>query len=207
MIWKWKNGKMKKLLISIMSLLLLVACNNSKVSSVEGVDTIESEDYPQTQLDMNLLSNEDLEAYEDSVEAEFLKLVSALPQYKAEFEKEKAAWLEKWYLMLMKQYTQHSQFPNPADISNPFWHLQSDGFWHLHHKTAVADGSTPTKRWLKEHVDFAYFDDDLWILLQNKVWRMKLRDYIVEHKLSDDHWLGKTAAESLWAIAALLMVA
>lgn len=36
---------------------------------------------------------------------------------------------------------------------------------------------------------------------------MKLRDYIVEHKLSDDHWLGKTAAESLWAIAALLMVA
>lgn len=116
-------------------------------------------------------------------------------------------WLEKWYLMLMKQYTQHSQFPNPADISNPFWHLQSDGFWHLHHKTAVADGSTPTKRWLKEHVDFAYFDDDLWILLQNKVWRMKLRDYIVEHKLSDDHWLGKTAAESLWAIAALLMVA
>jgi len=85
---------MKKLLIPIMSLLLLVACNNSKMSTVEGVDSIESEDYPQTQLDMNLLSNEDLEAYEDSVEAEFLKLVSALPQYKVEFEKEKAAWME-----------------------------------------------------------------------------------------------------------------
>ena len=116
-------------------------------------------------------------------------------------------WLEKQYLELMKKYMRESQFEKPTDINNPYWHLQSDGFWHLHHKTAVADGSTPTKRWLKEHVDFAYFDDDLWILLQNKVWRMKLRDYIVEHKLSDDHWLGKTAAESLWAIAALLMVA
>ena len=36
---------------------------------------------------------------------------------------------------------------------------------------------------------------------------MKLRDYIVEHKLTDDHWLGKIAAEGLGAIAALLLVA
>ena len=40
-------------------------------------------------------------------------------------------WLEKRYLTLMKQFTRNSQFPNPADISNPFWHLQGDGFWHL----------------------------------------------------------------------------
>ena len=116
-------------------------------------------------------------------------------------------WLEARYLKLMKRYTKHSQFPTPADISNPFWHLSTDGFWHLRCKIAAAAGSTPSKRWLKENVEHAWFDDDLWILLQNKVWRMKLRDYIVEHKLSDDHWLGKTAAESLWAIAALLMVA
>ena len=36
---------------------------------------------------------------------------------------------------------------------------------------------------------------------------MKLRDYIVEHKLSDDHWFGKIAAESLGTIVALLLVA
>lgn len=64
-------------------------------------------------------------------------------------------WLEKRYLALMKQYTQHSQFHNPADISNPFWHLQSDGFWHLHHEATVADGYTPSKRWLKDHVEYA----------------------------------------------------
>ena len=116
-------------------------------------------------------------------------------------------WLEKRYLMLMKQYTQHSQFPNPADISNPFWHLQSDGFWHLHHKTAVADGSTPTKRWLKENVEYASFDDDLWILLQNKEWRLRLRNYIIEHKLTDARRHGLMAAESLSFLTALLLVA
>ena len=98
-------------------------------------------------------------------------------------------WLEKRYLTLMKQYTRNSQFPNPADISNPFWHLQGDGFWHLIHKTAVAEGSTPSKKWLKENVTYGHFDDDLWVLLQSKVWRQKLRDYIVEHKLTDDYAL------------------
>ena len=61
--------------------------------------------------------------------------------------------------------------------------------------------------WLKANVEFAFFDESLWILLQNKVWRMKLRDYIVEQKLSDVHWLGKIAAEGLGAIAALLLAA
>ena len=116
-------------------------------------------------------------------------------------------WLEEKYLALMKQYTRSSQFDKPADISNPFWHLQGDGFWHLIHKTAVAEGLTPTKKWLKENVTYGHFDDDLWVLLQSKVWRQKLRDYIVEHRLTDNSWLGKIAAEGLGAIAALLLAA
>ena len=74
-------------------------------------------------------------------------------------------WLEKRYFTLMKQYTRNSQFPNPADISNPFWHLQSDGFWYLHYGEEPQDGATPSKRWLKEKVNYAYLDDDLWLLL------------------------------------------
>lgn len=34
--------------------------------------------------------------------------------------------------------------------------------------------------WLKGNVTYGYFDEDLWVLIQNKVWRMKLRDYIIE---------------------------
>jgi putative restriction endonuclease len=56
-------------------------------------------------------------------------------------------------------------------------------------------------------VSYAYFDDDLWMLLQDKVWRLKLREYIVEHKLTDNSWLGKIAAEGLGAIAALILAA
>ncbi len=116
-------------------------------------------------------------------------------------------WLEARYLMLMQLYLKSSQFDKPTDISNPFWHLQTDGFWHLQYGEGPQDGATPSKRWLKEKVTFAYFDDDLWMLLQNKVWRLKLRDYIVEHKLTDGSWFAKIAAEGLGAIAALLIAA
>ena len=43
--------------------------------------------------------------------------------------------------------------------------------------------------------------------MTGKVWRLKLRDYIMEHKLTDDFWSGKMAAEGLGAIAALLLAA
>lgn len=116
-------------------------------------------------------------------------------------------WLEERYVLLMQQYMHKSQFEKPTDISNPFWHLQSDGFWHLQYGEKPKEGVTPSKCWLKENISFAYLDDDLWLLLQNKIWRIKLRDYLVEHKLSGDHWLGKMAAEGLGAIVALLLAA
>ena len=92
-------------------------------------------------------------------------------------------WLEERYLSLMLQYTRHSQFDKPADIANPFWHLSTDGFWHLHLKAKGEMSTTPSRAWLKENVTFASFDDDFWVLLQNKEWRTKLREFIVEHKL------------------------
>ena len=36
---------------------------------------------------------------------------------------------------------------------------------------------------------------------------MQLRDYIIEHKLTDNSWFGKKAAEGLGAIAALILAA
>lgn len=116
-------------------------------------------------------------------------------------------WLESRYVMLMQQYMKSSQFDKPTDISNPFWHLQSDGFWHLQLAENSQEGVTPSKRWLKEKVSYAHFDDDLWYLLQNKVWRMKLRDYIIEHKLTTDFWNGKMAADGLGILTAILLVA
>lgn len=117
-------------------------------------------------------------------------------------------WLVGRYNMLMSLYAKDSQFNDVAGIEKPFWHLETDGFWHLNYPgERLGKGRTPSKAWLKENVEFAYFDEPLWILLQNKEWRMKLRDYIIEHKLSDDSWLGKFAAEGLGAIAALIIAA
>ncbi len=118
-------------------------------------------------------------------------------------------WLEKRYETLMLQYTKHSIFPDITAINNPFWHLESDGFWHLHYLgEELSKTHTPSKKWLKENVRYASFDDDLWMLLQNQVMRQRLRDYIIEHKLSDDHegW-GTMAAEALGSLTALLLFA
>ena len=89
-------------------------------------------------------------------------------------------WLEERYLSLMKEYTKGSQFPNPTSINSPFWHLTSDGFWHLHLKEKYEGGATPTKTWLKENVLSASLDDDLFVLLQNPEWRMKIRNFIID---------------------------
>jgi putative restriction endonuclease len=116
-------------------------------------------------------------------------------------------WLEERYLMLMKKYTHSSQFVNVTGIENPFWHLATDGFWTLQYRHDPPNGVSPSKRWLKDNVEYAYFDESLWILLQNKVWRSKLREYIIEHKLTDGFWNGKIAAEGLGILAAILLAA
>jgi len=105
-------------------------------------------------------------------------------------------WLEGRYNLLMSQYAKDSQFDDKTSIDKPFWHLESDGFWHLNYQgERLSKGHTPSKAWLKDNVEFAYFDESLWILLQNKVWRTKLRDYIIEHKLTDGFWNGKLASK------------
>jgi putative restriction endonuclease len=116
-------------------------------------------------------------------------------------------WLEERYLKLMQKYTRSSQFSNITGIENPFWHLSTDGFWNLQYRIEPSKKSSPSKAWLKDNVEYAYFDESLWILLQNKVWRTKLRDYVIEHKLTDDFWNGKIAAEGIGLLVALLLAA
>ena len=84
---------------------------------------------------------------------------------------------------VMRKYTKNSQFEKPTDINNPYWHLQSDGFWHL---VCPEQDNTPSKAWLKKKVWGAYLDTPLWIFLQNQEWRTKLRTFIVDHLLTTE---------------------
>lgn len=117
-------------------------------------------------------------------------------------------WLERHYIMLMSKYAKPSQFENPTGIDKPFWHLESDGFWHLIcHGEKPTKERTPSKLWLIENIDHARFDDELWLLLQNREWRHIMQDFIIEHKLTDETWFGRSVAEGLSAIMAMMIVA
>ncbi len=117
-------------------------------------------------------------------------------------------WLEKRYNILMQQFTKNSQFDGTTGIEKPFWHLESDSFWHLNYQgERLGKDHTPSKIWLKDNVEYAYFDEPLWILLQNKMWRTKLRNYIIEHKLTDNILGGKITAGCLGILAAILLAA
>ena len=93
-------------------------------------------------------------------------------------------WLEIHYTTLMYRYS--TNYADMTEINMPFWHLKNDGFWHLQFAgEKVERTSTPTMNWIRENVHFAYFDEPLWILLENQEWRMKLRNFIIEHKLTN----------------------
>ena len=118
-------------------------------------------------------------------------------------------WLENRYYTLMSKYVSKSQFKDITGLEKPFWHLETDGFWHIMYPGLILPkSSTPSLRWIKDNISFAYFDDELWLLLQNQEWRIKLRDYIVENKLThDDKRLEKIISDGLGIFAFLLLSA
>ena len=90
-------------------------------------------------------------------------------------------YLEKRYNSLMGYFSKQTK---TTPINMPFWHLETDGFWHLNIQGEKPKDTTPTTNWLKENVLYASLDKELWILLQNQEWRTKLRNFIITHKLS-----------------------
>jgi len=110
------------------------------------------------------------------------------------------------YEELMKTYAKNLEYYSKTPIYNPFWHLQGDSFWHLNGAECIKEQkNTPSVPWIQEHVLYASVDEPLWILLQNEAMRLQLRDYIIEHKLTDG--LGKKAAEGLGFLAAIMLAA
>jgi putative restriction endonuclease len=112
------------------------------------------------------------------------------------------------YGKLMKTYAKNLEYYSKTPIYNPFWHLQGDSFWHLYGAECIKEQkNTPSVPWIQEHVLYASVDEPLWILLQNESMRLQLRDYIIEHKLTDDFSNGKKIVEGLGVLAAILLAA
>lgn len=63
---------------------------------------------------------------------------------------------------------------NDADTpENPFFHLRSEGFWHLRYQAGV-DGSK-VDRYSKSKVAYAYLDDELFAFMQSSIVSADLR--------------------------------
>jgi putative restriction endonuclease len=61
----------------------------------------------------------------------------------------------------------------------PFFHLQSEGFWHLVFKSEFKGLQPKTTNKLKEAVEYAYLDNELFNFLQDESQRQELIDSLV----------------------------
>ena len=60
----------------------------------------------------------------------------------------------------------------------PYYYMGSEDFYFIKGKKAR---TTPSAKFLRENVEYACLDDDLWELLQNAETRNELRDAIIAH--------------------------
>lgn len=65
----------------------------------------------------------------------------------------------------------------------PLYFLESDGFFHLKWKGEKIITKAPTGKMIRDNVDFAYFDNSLWDLLQDISIRKMYENEIIEYYL------------------------
>lgn len=73
---------------------------------------------------------------------------------------------------------------SPAHFYKPYFHLKSEPYYYIKWKNGINITNalrTPSAKFLRENVEYACLDDDLWELLQDPDTRNELRDAIIEH--------------------------
>lgn len=82
-------------------------------------------------------------------------------------------------------YHQYDPSKETTPVCYPFFHLHSDGFWHI---SWIGDEreyiNSPSRKFLVDHIDHVSLDDDLWVLLQNPDYRHRMMHFIIREKLS-----------------------
>lgn len=79
-----------------------------------------------------------------------------------------------------------------SNFSLPFYHLKSEGFWHLKTKPGqeillTSSHSVKSFTQLKEVIHFAYFDDDLFLLLKEEHTRTVLEQTLLNTYFPNHH--------------------
>lgn len=68
-------------------------------------------------------------------------------------------------------------------VQYPFYYLRNDGFYLIKGK---AEKKTPSGKYIRENIEYAYLDDGLWELLQDQSIRNEFREIIVNHYLKTE---------------------
>lgn len=71
----------------------------------------------------------------------------------------------------------------------PFFHLNTECFYHIEWNGEVKpprQAASPSAKYLRENVSYAYLDPDLWDLLQDPQTRDEFREAIISHYLKPD---------------------
>ena len=64
-----------------------------------------------------------------------------------------------------------------------YYFLKSDKFWHLAWTNAEVKTESPSRAWLDRNTQYAYIDQELWILLSHPTYRNDFKKYIIEKKV------------------------
>lgn len=84
-------------------------------------------------------------------------------------------------------FIRYYKAPFATDFTKPFYHLNSEPFYNLVWKdnvTLPGGSKSPSPSYLREHLSYACFDDELWSLLCVSESREVLRRGLVERYLS-----------------------
>lgn len=95
-------------------------------------------------------------------------------------------FLRTRFAHLYDDYNDDKRGKEVAFFIRPFYHLGSSGFYHLIWKSGVQPPSkshTPSSRYLRDNLDYACFDAELWELLLDSESRAQLREALVERYL------------------------
>lgn len=90
--------------------------------------------------------------------------------------------------ILKERYQRESKYYEPYSPITPFYkpyfHLNSESYYHIkwRYNSAPKDTSkTPSAKYLRENVEYAALDEELWQLLQNEEARNEIKEAIISY--------------------------
>lgn len=102
----------------------------------------------------------------------------------------KFTYEEKLEAIYKEQCSLYEHDRKAAPFYKPFYHSAREHYYDIKWKGGKVPAHkwhTPSPKFIKENIDYAYLDDGLWELLQDQSIRNEFREIIVNHYLKTDN--------------------